>query len=230
MDNIAIKAVGVSKTIGSQEILSGVSFEITSGSLVALIGPNGAGKSTLIKVLLGIDTAYQGEIMIDDPKDIQYIPQQQSHDRFQLPISVREFLRVGAHDSFKKIRVSDQELVEALDHVGVSGEKLNQSITGLSGGERQRVAIARALISEPTLLVLDEPLAAVDYGSRKGLYDLIRHLQQDHNMTVLLVSHDIDSVLPIADEVLCLNKRIMADCHPRDTTATELRSTIHHHC
>jgi zinc transport system ATP-binding protein len=94
------------------------------------------------------------------------------------------------------------------------------------------VAIARALLGDPTILVLDEPLAAVDYSSRPGLYELIRHLQQDHKMTVLLVSHDIDSVLPLSDQVLCLNKSLHTDCHPSQfvTKGGQGKQTIHHHC
>jgi ABC-type Mn2+/Zn2+ transport system ATPase subunit len=120
-----------------------------------------------------------------------------------------------------------------LAYVGLSKDILNQLHMSISGGERQRVAIARALLSVPSMLMLDEPLGAVDYASRNGLYELIRTLQKDRGMTVLLVSHDVESVLPLCDRVLCLNKELHTDCHPTafsTETGTCAPVAVHHHC
>ncbi len=231
MSNSIIRVNHVTKAVGDRQLLVDISFDIEAGSLVSLIGPNGAGKSTLVKIILGLDTEYEGEVVIRPKERIQYIPQLSMSDQYQLPLSVYEYLSIGTTPLYSGNRKS-VDFGKSLGHVGVSAEKLYQSYTSLSGGERQRVAIARALLGDPTVLVLDEPLAAVDYASRSGLYELIRHLQQDHKMTVLLVSHDVESVLPLSDRVLCLNKTLHTDCHPTDFAALNGQPTVavHHHC
>jgi zinc transport system ATP-binding protein len=185
----------------------------------------------LVKIILGLDTQFEGSIVIGSKERVQYIPQLSMTDEHQLPMSVYEYIAIATNRLYSKNK-QNVDFKQALIHVGVSAEKLYQSYTSLSGGERQRVAIARALLGNPTILVLDEPLAAVDYASRSGLYELIRHLQQDHKMTVLLVSHDIDSVLPLSDQVLCLNTSLHTDCHPSQfvTEGGAGSRTIHHHC
>ena len=233
MNKPVITVGSVTKAVGSRRLLDDVSFSIAPQSLVSLIGPNGAGKSTLVKIILGLDKQYDGSVVISPGERVQYIPQLVMDDQYQLPMSVYEYLSIATNRLYNAQPQPKQiDFEQALRHVGVAEEKLHQSYTSLSGGERQRVAIARALLGEPTILVLDEPLAAVDYASRTGLYELIRHLQQGHKMTVLLVSHDIDSVLPLSDQVLCLNQTLHTDCHPSQFTASGSQSnqTIHHHC
>lgn len=231
MNNSVIQVANVSKAVDGRQLLDDVSFTIKAQSLVSLIGPNGAGKSTLVKIILGLDTHYQGSVTIAPTARVQYIPQLEIRDHFQLPLSVAEYLSIAMSRLYGTTRAK-ADFSQALTHVGVAPEKLHQSYLSLSGGERQRVAIARALLGDPTVLVLDEPLAAVDFASRAGLYELIRHLQQDHTMTVLLVSHDIDSVLPLSDQVLCLNKTLHTDCHPSEYTQqhSTVSQAIHHHC
>jgi zinc transport system ATP-binding protein len=223
----AITVSNVSKAVDNRQLLDNVSFSIAHQSLVSLIGPNGAGKSTLIKIILGLDTQYEGSVTIGTNERIQYIPQLSTNDHHQLPLSVYEYMAIGSTSPFGTKQIYD--FAGSLQHVGVDPEKLHQPYASLSGGERQRIAIARALLVEPTILVLDEPLAAVDYASRQGLYELIRHLQQHHDMTVLLVSHDIESVMPLSDKVLCLNVSMHTDCHPRDL-ASNIPGSVHHHC
>jgi len=231
MSNATISVQQVTKAVGDRQLLVDINFDIAQGSLVSLIGPNGAGKSTLVKIILGLDTEYEGSVTISPKERIQYIPQLTTNDQYQLPLSVHEYLSIGTTQLYNRNR-APVDFARALDHVGVSPDKLHQTYTSLSGGERQRIAIARALLGDPTILVLDEPLAAVDYASRTGLYELIRHLQQGHDMTVLLVSHDIESVLPLSDRVLCLNKTLHTDCHPSDFSAQagQAPASIHHHC
>jgi len=231
MANPVISVNYVTKAVDGRQLLVDVSFDIAPQSLVSLIGPNGAGKSTLVKIILGLDTHYTGTVAIQGGERVQYIPQLGMDDQHQLPMSVYEYISIATNRLYSQNK-KPVDFEKTLTHVGVSVEKLHQSYMSLSGGERQRVAIARALLGDPTILVLDEPLAAVDYASRGGLYELIRHLQQDHNMTVLLVSHDIDSVLPLSDQVLCLNKTLHTDCHPSEfaTVSGQHSATIHHHC
>jgi len=213
MSNPIITTKKVTKVIGNKVILDEVSFVIEPGTLTSLIGPNGAGKSTLVSIILGLDQAYTGSVSITDSAQIQYIPQQNARDRHQLPLSVCEYFNIATSRLYGKAH-STYDYVAALEHVEMPADSLEQNVSSLSGGEKQRVAIARALLLEPSILILDEPLAAVDYASRQGLYELIRHLQQDHKMTVLLVSHDIDSVLALSDQILCLDKKLHTQCTP----------------
>lgn len=231
MTKPVIQVQHVTKTVGERQLLRDITFDIHTQAMVSLIGPNGAGKSTLVKIILGLDAHYTGSVSILPGQRVQYIPQLSETDQYQLPVSVHEYLSIGTTPLYSGRRTTPS-FETALEHVGVSPLVLAQPFVSLSGGERQRVAIARALLAEPTILVLDEPLAAVDYASRSGLYALIRHLQQDHAITVLLVSHDIDSVLPVSDRVLCLNTTLRTECHPTDFRQQESghHPAIHHHC
>ena len=231
MNNQVISVKNVSKAAGTRQLLADVSFDLQEQTLVSLIGPNGAGKSTLVKIILGLDPHYTGTVSIKPRERVQYIPQLSNLDRHQLPISVHEYLSVGTTPLYSGGN-QKVDFRKELEHVGVNPGVLEQPFSSLSGGEQQRVAIARALIGNPTILVLDEPFASVDYASREGLYKLIRHLQQDHHMTVLLVSHDVESVLPLSDRVLCLNQTLHTDCHPSGLKKTDGQYTsgIHHHC
>ena len=231
MSNQIIKVNHVTKAVGGRQLLVDINFAIEAGSLVSLIGPNGAGKSTLVKIILGLDKQFQGSVEVTPKEKIQYIPQLTVTDQYQLPISVYEYLKIGITPLYSGVK-DKVDFGRALEHVGVSAKALHQSFTSLSGGERQRIAIARALLGQPTIMVLDEPLAAVDFTSREGLYELIRHLQKDHSMTVLLVSHDVESVIGLSDRVLCLNKTLHTDCHPSafiDKSGDAYRQ-VHHHC
>lgn len=229
MNTPTITVTNVNKAAGHRQLLADISFSIAPQSLVSIIGPNGAGKSTLVKIILGLDHDYTGEVTISPTQRIQYIPQLSTDDQYQLPVSVYEYLAVGSTRLFNGLRTRP-DFATALTHVGVSADLLHQPFHSLSGGERQRVAIARALLTDPTILVLDEPLAAVDYAARPSLYELIRHLQQDHAMTVILVSHDVDSVLPISDQVLCLNQTLHTDCHPTQFNQQHVPRAVQHHC
>lgn len=229
--NTVITATAITKTVAGRDILHNVSFDIHREQLVALIGPNGAGKTSLVKILLGLDKDFSGSVSIAKTERIQYIAQLQPNDQTALPISVAEYLNIGLTPLYRQSTRPVADLSKTLAHVGIEKTVLHQSFNSLSGGEQQRVAIARALLSDPTILVLDEPLASVDYHSRGQLYELLRHLQQIHHITMLLVSHDIDSVLPISDTVLCLNQTLHNGCHPTDfASQTGLAArTVHHH-
>ncbi len=228
MNNPIIKVNQVSKKINDTFILEGITFEVTEGTLVAIVGPNGAGKTTLVNIILGIDTDFSGSVIIEGPKEIGFIPQITMQDHYSLPMSVHEYMSIGATTLYHKNR-SEVSFVDALAHVGVSDEIIHQPIHTLSGGERQRVAIARALLSNPRILVLDEPLAAVDYASRKDLYELIAHLTSDHGITVILVSHDVEYAVPMSDQVLCLDRTLHQQCHISEETSHTGNAIIHNH-
>ena len=231
MSNFVISVKNVTKTVGGRQLLDNVTFDLEPQSLVSIIGPNGAGKSTLVKIILGLDKSYTGTVTIKPNERVHYLPQIVTADPYGLPLSVYEYISIGTTPLYSQ-NSKPIDFAETLTHVGVSADILHKPYTNLSGGERQRIAIARALLGKPTILVLDEPMAAVDYASRSGLYELIRHLQQDHQMTVLLVSHDTESILPLSDRILCLNQSLHTDCHPSEFNPKNNRphQAIHHHC
>ena len=216
-NDVIIRVRDVRKEHGEQVVLHDVSFDIASKAIVGIIGPNGAGKTTLAKIILGLDTHYSGSVVIKEKLRIAYVPQFNSADIYSLPLSVHEFMHSAANTYYGRAESADkQSMVKTLKHVGLDEHYLAQNFYTLSGGERQRVLIARALLSNPDFIVLDEPLASVDYAARGALYELLKHLNNEHGFTLLLISHDVEGVLAISDSVLCLNKTLFHGCHPND--------------
>ena len=209
--DIILKVSNLSVSFNHQTIISSLNFEIKRNEVVAIVGPNGAGKSVLFRSLLGL-IPYHGTIdWINDIK-IGYVPQKLFIES-SLPLNVGEFL------GFKSD--SEEEIMKALESVGIKdmphrhgeGGKmhhshfLDQRLGFLSGGELQRVLIAWALIGNPEVLLFDEPTAGIDIGGEETIYNLLQALQEKNNITVLLISHDLNVVYKYADKVLCINKR-----------------------
>ncbi|MEI6378208.1 MAG: metal ABC transporter ATP-binding protein [Candidatus Falkowbacteria bacterium] len=205
---------------GSDDILYGVTFSITPGDYVALSGPNGAGKSTLIKVLLGLAGPYRGKIelfgqnrkLFNDWGRIGYLPQQSNNYNPLFPATAREVVRMGllAGKSFPKIfNAADNERVSVvMKLMGIEKQK-NKMVGELSGGQQQKVFLARALASNPSLLVLDEPSSALDPLSRDSFFALLEELNQEHQTTVIMVTHDTPQIGRYAKTLLYLDKKVV---------------------
>lgn len=189
-------------------ILRDVSFSVARGDVVAVIGPNGSGKSTLLQAILGL-VPYDGSIAVFGApvatvlRKIGYVPQRFTFDR-TFPLTVGEFLRLSGvkpkHAHWREAVLAEVNLT------GGEGRRVGE----LSGGELQRLLIANALMGEPELLLLDEPTAGVDAAAERGFYDLVAHLNRHHQMTVLMVSHDLAAVAKRATKMLCLNRALLA--------------------
>lgn len=228
-----IDVKGLSLSYGAEEILHGISFAIKKGQIVAVIGPNGSGKTSLIKAVIGI-LPYDGTVKIlgqhvsEILSDIGYLPQQFSFDR-SFPITVQEFLKLSLLTG-----QAEHAITEKLAEVGMV-EQIDQLLGNLSGGQLQRVLIARALLNNPRILILDEPATGVDIGAERNFYQLIRHLNKTHDITVIFVSHELDLVYDFADQVICLNKNLVCMGIPRKVlTADKLEELYggglsHHH-
>jgi zinc transport system ATP-binding protein len=200
----------VTSTSFSSRVLENISFSINEGDLLGVIGPNGAGKTTLFSCILGLLKDYRGEIRIFDQdirknssvlKSIGYIPQQKSIEQ-TFPATVDEIVSLGMID---KEKISKEKVASALKMVDLS-EKKHKRIGELSGGQQQRVLIAKALVSEPKLLILDEPTTSVDVETQNKFYTLIKNLNQKNNISIMWASHDLDAVNKIANKVMCLNQ------------------------
>lgn len=210
-------------TLGGVPVLRGVNFQVPAGKVVALIGPNGSGKTTLLRCLLGLQKFSRGEIRLFGQPDLAavaarvgYVPQRFELER-SFVLSVREFLalrlKATRHWFWQTHAHTDERLRAALAEVGV--EKLfDRPLSALSGGQIQRVLIAFSLLHRPELLLLDEPMAGVDLPGEQTFYDVIASLQRRHQMTVVMVSHDLSMVYRQADWVYALNGVICCEGPP----------------
>ena len=185
-------------------ILDAVSFSLEKGDSLAVIGPNGAGKTTLFRAILGA-VPYSGEIIKDKNVRIGYVPQKVDLER-DLPITVGEFLSLREHAAEAQNWKGDHSYLGALKAVGLGKEFLNTKIGELSSGELQRSLIAWAVVGHPDLLMFDEPTASVDIAGQETVYELLHKLQDEHGLTLMLISHDLSVVYKYANNVLCLNK------------------------
>lgn len=219
MTNV-ISCKNLSFSYGQTPILQNVSFHISKGEYVAIFGPNGGGKTTLLKLIMGFLTPQNGTISIlgrspeEVHAEIAYVPQKLKFDP-KFPISVMEVVQMGQLDRltfwgrFRK--GSREKALEALQQVGLHNYA-SRSFGTLSGGETQRVLIARALVSNPKLLLLDEPIASVDSAGEKEIYNILKSLKK--KMTILMVTHhlsgaieEVDRAFCVQRDVLCLNKQ-----------------------
>jgi ABC-type Mn2+/Zn2+ transport system ATPase subunit len=189
------------------EALQGISFEIDRGTVSVVIGPNGSGKSTLLQAIMG-SIPYSGKIEVNrEPGVIGYVPQRFDLDR-SLPISVSDFLiiplKILSYSNLKTNRLIHQ----TLKHLQISNLK-HKLLSQLSGGQFQRVLLARSLIHNPQILLLDEPESGIDPHSEETFYDLLDHINKEHDTTILIASHELSMVSKYADYVICLNHKIV---------------------
>jgi zinc transport system ATP-binding protein len=206
---ISLKDISVE--YDGMRVLQDNNFTVYHDDFIGIIGPNGGGKTTLLKVILGLVRPVRGEIKVfgDTPKRarrrIGYVPQVTDFDR-SFPISVRDTVLMGRLHEKRLFGFYNKHDYEAADRTlrKVEMSDMKRRKTGdLSGGERQRVLIARALVSEPELLLLDEPTASIDPKIKTNIYDLLNSLKE--RMAIILVTHDIGVISSHIDKVACLN-------------------------
>ncbi|WP_408642245.1 sulfate/molybdate ABC transporter ATP-binding protein [Speluncibacter jeojiensis] len=202
---------GASKHYGDFKALDDVDFTVPSGSLTALLGPSGSGKSTLLRSIAGLDHPDTGEITIAGV-DVTGVPPQQRDIGFVFQhyaafkhMSVRENVAFGLKirkRPKKEIKAKVDELLEVVGLAGFQGRYPAQ----LSGGQRQRMALARALAVDPQVLLLDEPFGALDAKVREDLRSWLRRLHENVHVTTVLVTHDQEEALDVADRIAVMNK------------------------
>ena len=197
-------------------LVEGVSLKVVKGKIVTLIGPNGSGKSTTAKIALGIYKNIEGTVEKYTNK-IGYVPQKISID-WTLPLRVYDFMLLTED-------ISDEAIDEALALTGVAHLK-DKNLGNLSGGEFQRVLIARAISKKPELLVLDEPVQGVDYTGEIALYELIKKISDTLNCGILLISHDLHTVMTATDYVVCLNGHVCCSGSPMDVAKNNEYKTL----
>ena len=205
-DNILVKLKNAGFRIKNKWLVQSVSFQVEKGKIVTLIGPNGSGKSTTAKIALGIFKKIEGEVEKYTNK-VGYVPQKISID-WTLPLRVSDFMVLTEN-------IKSEDIDEALSLTGVIHLK-NKNLGSLSGGEFQRVLLARAISKKPELLVLDEPVQGVDFTGEIALYELIKKISDELNCGILLISHDLHTVMSATDHVVCLNGHVCCSGSPID--------------
>jgi len=212
--NSPIVVENLSFAYNETPIIDNASFEINKGEFIGIIGPNGGGKTTLIRLLLGLLTPQKGKILINGqpPKEglgsMAYVPQTLRFDRL-FPISVIEMVLMGLLSQLPWYgRYSQLDKKKALDSLSLMqlADKAYAPVGSLSTGQLQRALIARALVSDPEILLLDEPTASVDQSSEEMIYTLLNSLKGDK--TILMVTHDLDAIISQFKRVICVQTQV----------------------
>lgn len=204
MNSISIKNLNFS--YGSHQVLKDINLEVEAGEFIAIIGNNGSGKSTFIKNLLGELKPNEGSVEISGEKiqniksykEIGYVPQMSVVGKIAFPITVREMVVLNLYEEFGFFKFPKKKHYkkadEILNYLDIDSYK-NRPVNELSGGLQQRTMIARAMINDPKILILDEPTAGVDETSRRTFLKSIQKLNDDKDITIILVTHELDEVM-----------------------------------
>lgn len=203
---------GVDVYLSGRKVLDGVTFEIAPGEFTGLIGSNGAGKTTLFRVILGLQAASAGRVIVAGGqlsrrhRAIGYVPQKFMLDP-DVPLRARDLVglgidaqRLGVPRPSRRRRALIEEMLDAVDATGFADTRVGR----LSGGEQQRVLIAHALIARPRLLLLDEPLANLDLRSAHEVVSLLGRIAHEQEIAVLISAHEINPLLPVMDRIVYL--------------------------
>ena len=216
-----LSADGIRKSFGGKTVLDGVSLSVKAGELMALLGPSGCGKSTLLRVVAGLLPKDGGAVRIGG-RDMEHTPARERGVGFVFQdyalfsrMTVRENIAFGLRIRGVEAQERNRKARAMIDLVGLS-EEADRPVDRLSGGQRQRVALARALAVEPSLLLLDEPLSALDVKVRERLRREIKSVQKKVGITALVVTHDQEEAMELGDRIAVMNEgRIEQVAKPR---------------
>jgi len=232
--NTILKVENLSVALEGETIINNISFDVKKNDALAIIGPNGAGKTVLFRALLGL-VPYKGIIEWMPNIRIGYVPQKFSFHR-ESPLTTKEFFLLQNKNFWLPVNQDIEHLNHELELVGLSSDILARPIAELSGGQLQRALIAWAMLNHPDALLFDEPTAGIDVGGEETIYNLIHKLQNERNITVLLISHDLNIIYKYANQVLCINKDMKCNGAPIDVLKPEELSKLygegafyHHH-
>jgi zinc transport system ATP-binding protein len=236
-DGEVLRADGVRFSYGTEPVLDDIDLTLRRREFVALVGPNGSGKSTLLRVLLGLLRPDAGTVRLlgETPERLAerwrvgYVPQRPTLAR-DLPATVEEIVsagRLARRGWWRRLGRADQEAVEhAIGSVALLDLR-DRRVSELSGGQQQRAFIAKALVSEPDVLVLDEPVAGVDAESQRLFRESLTHMIEEHDASVLLASHELGAVANDLTRVVVLKRRILFDGAPDALVETGVSLGVH---
>lgn len=204
----------LSVDLGGRTVLEDVNLEVKEGDFLGLIGPNGGGKTTLLRAILGLIKPSRGRVLVlgTSPeaarKRVGYLPQKSLFDQ-KFPISALEVVMMGRYGKmglFGRYSSEDRDAALAALSAVRMLEHADREIGSLSGGQQQRIFVARALVSDPDLLLLDEPANGIDSSRQREFYELLSELNE--KMTIIMVSHDISAVSTYVKKIACVNRRL----------------------
>lgn len=209
-----IELKNLSKNFGDNQVLKGIDLNIYENEFLTLLGPSGCGKTTILRIIAGFEEPSYGQVMFNG-EDIAKVPayKREVNTVFQkyalFPfLNVHDNVAFGLNLKKKDKKEIDEKVTKMLALVGLAGFG-NRDITSLSGGQQQRVAIARALVNEPKVLLLDEPLAALDAKLRKGMQAELKKIQKEVGITFIFVTHDQEEALSMSDTIVVMNDGII---------------------
>lgn len=199
----------IKKSYEGTDILKGISIDVKDGEIVSILGPSGSGKTTLLNIILGITDPSGGEIIFNE-KDITKL----SMEKRGFNIVFQDyalFPNLNAYNNIvyglkNKPNTSTKEEVQELIDLLDLRKHMDKNIENLSGGQKQRVALARTLVMKPKILLLDEPLSALDGVIKESIKERIKKIAKEFNLTIIIVTHDPEEALTISDKVLILNE------------------------
>ena len=209
-----IKLTGIRKSFGCLEVLKGIDLQINEGEFVSIVGASGAGKTTLLQIIGTLDTAHEGEVVINgveikrlSDKQLSAFRNKQLGFVFQFHQLLPEFTAlenvcIPGYIARRDSKEVEEKAKELLTKLGLQ-DRFHHKPNELSGGEKQRVAVARALINDPKLILADEPSGSLDSVNKKELHSLLRKLCDDYGLTILLVTHDSD-LTKVSDRVITM--------------------------
>ncbi len=213
-----LKVNNLSVVLEGKKIIDNISFELQAQEVMAVIGPNGAGKSVLLKTIIGIIKKTAGTVEFRPGTKIGYLPQR-FHVDFYLPMTVKEFLDLKPNHKYS--------VQEVLSLVQIPEKWLNQNLATFSSGQLQKILLAWAIIDQPSILLFDEPTENVDVVSQESIYDLLHELQDKLNISIMIISHDLNVVYKYANKVLCLNEEMLCYGEPINTLTNETLSKLY---
>lgn len=204
-----LKLQNIKKSFDGKEVLKDISIEVGDGEIVSILGPSGCGKTTLLNIILGLTNPDSGEINFNG-EDITKVPMEKRGFNIVFQ-DYALFPNLNAYQNItyglkNKPGISTQEEID--DFINLLGlkEHLNKKIEQLSGGQKQRVALARTLVMKPKILLLDEPLSALDGVIKESIKERIKTIAKEFNLTIIIVTHDPEEALTLSDKVLIINQ------------------------
>ena len=206
-----LRVNNLKKSFGQNEVLKGVSFHLETGKFLSLLGPSGCGKPTILRIICGLETPNSGEVLVDGVDITNVKPEKRNiglvFQNYALFPSMTVAKNVGYGLKMQKVpqKEIDERVEEALELVKLPGYG-PRKITQMSGGQQQRVALARALVTRPSILLLDEPLSALDRKIRGEMQYELRNIQQKIGTTTVFVTHDQEEALTMSDQIILMNK------------------------
>ncbi|MGL9726156.1 MAG: metal ABC transporter ATP-binding protein [Wolbachia sp.] len=203
VNSCILKIENLTLAYGNKKVLDDINLSVKRGEIVTILGPNGGGKTSLVKAVVGINKGFIGSIIFADNVKISYMPQNFSIGNL-MPITVEYFL---LNSSSRKLKKNQPIITEAIELTDI-GNILKNQVLEISAGQTQLLLLARCLLSEPDLIILDEPVSAMDINARAKFYDIINKIAKERLVSILMTSHDLNSVIPYSDYIICINNTI----------------------